>query len=505
MPNTLNLTFLQSASGKFTSDVFDNYHYSLAVLQVTGSFTGAVIVVEGRVQVSDGPWVALGAWDTRDFTTEINEITSSGIYEVPIDGVTQLRLRIASLAGGSVTVSGVLYDSSDNSTLPDGSSSIRFGDPDLFVKGIAEQIYMDPSTGNIIGYDRDAASSAVQMSVNFAQITGGMGNRLIGVLPDTVRVSGAYTSDAFSLRTREMIMGGQLAYNAVVPVCEKVTAASDVLTVSGNPVHSLAQSSEDALCWCYVVETGGKRKRGSNYGIDPVSKEVQNFYAEVGAEYEVTYYTHSISAQMLPAPSHWNPIVMTVQTRYAVYGKQGKNEKRGVLRGWLYFIVPRAILNANAGLTASQTATDETDGSWIALTNKRENMPYCDCSGDVSPIAYYVYVPCGDETQKVADIIISGGGLALAVGKSEKIPVKLVMDDDTLVQPDFSRLNYSSENESVATIDSDGMVMGVSAGTTRVHAYIARANGASLDASCPVTVTGNRSAIRANPENVTII
>lgn len=504
MSNAVNLTFLSSAGGQMTSEVYDNSHYSLAVFQVSGSFTGVSIVVEGRVDPS-APWEPLDALDMRDLAVFVRSITRTGIFEVAIDGIAQIRLYVASIAGGTVTVTGVLYDSSDNSVYPGGSAAIRFGDPSLFVKGVAEQIYMDPSTGNILGYDRVASNSAVTMSVNLTEITGGMTNKLLGVIPDTTRLSGTYTSAAFSLETRRLITGGQLAYNAICPFCETITAESGSLTVSNTPVRSYVQPAEDNGCWCYVSEKNGGTQRGDNYFVNPETKEVENFYAEIGKTYEVTYYIHNASALGLTSPSIWNPVITTIQTRYAVYGKQGKNEKQGVLRGWLYFVIPRAILNANSGVGASQTGIGETDGSWIALTNKRENMPYCSCDDDTSPIAYYAYVPCGDETVKIRELVVSGGGMTIAAGKSARLALKLIYEDDAVEQPDYSKLNYSSSNDSVATVNSEGYVYGESAGSSVVTAYFSKGDGSMLSAACSVTVTGTRGAVTANPNNITIV
>lgn len=505
MPNTLNYTFLQSATGEMTSDVFDNDRYTLLVLQVTGSFVGLSVVIEGRVNTSNGPWESIGAINTKDLHAVLHQISRTGVYEVPIEGVQQLRLRVASLNGGAVTVTGVFWDIVDGSTTPDGTPGIRFGDPSLFVKGVAEQIYIDSTTGNIVGYDRTAANAAVTMSVNFTHIAGGMQNKLVGVIADTTRISGTYTSEAFSIHTRALIMGGQVAYNAVSPICEKIVAVSEALTVSQTPVRSYAQAADDTLCWCYIRDVEQSRYKGYEYGINPATGEVQDFYAEAGHTYEVTYYVHNASSQSLAVPSIWNPVMMTIQTRYAVYGKQGKNQKQGILKGWLYFIIPRAILTANAGVGATQTENADTDGSWMALTNKRENMPYCECDDDISPIAYYVYVPCSDEYIGVENVVIPGGGMTLAAGKSEQLPIKFVMSDDTLVQPNYSAMNYMSDDESVATIDVNGIVTGESAGTTRVTVFLSRGDGGSLSAWCPVIVTGTRSAAVANPGNITVL
>lgn len=502
MPNTVNINFIASASGRMTSDIFDNFRYSLAILQVTGSFAGAEIVVEGRTAVPEGPWEALGGWDTRDMGAELQALTSPGIYEFPIDGIRQLRVRVAALGGGSVTVSGVVYDSSDGSVWPDGSSGIRFGDSDLFVKGAAEQIFTDPSTGNIAGYDRVSSEAAVSMTVNLAEISGGMGNRLVGVLPDTVRITGTYTSAAFSLTTREAILGGKLAYDASVPFCERITAESETLRVTKTPVPFYGE--DGGACRCYVRDSGSGEQKGTAYGLNPIDGTVEGFTAEAGTVYEVTYYVHNISAQMLPVPSSRNPVIMTVSTRFAVYGRQGKNANQGILRGWLYFIVPRAILSGNAGLDASQTATGTTDGSWIALPDKRENLPFCECGDNLTPAAYYVWVPCGDETASVADIVSIGGGLTLKAGETTRIPVKFVMPDDSLVQPDFTRLGYWSEDDSVASVDNAGMITGEDAGETVVHAYLHRAGGETLEALSVVTVTGSARRLTAMADHISI-
>lgn len=489
---TLNLDFLKNAGAAGYGPVFRNDKYSLAIAQVEGHFASVSLTLEGRVNLS-GPWVAISGWKVSAPDAKASEVTAVGIYEYPIEGIVEFRFRVVSVAGGTVSVSGVLYDAADGSMYPQGAGagSITFGDPALFVKGVAEQIFYDPSTGNIVGYDKTATEGSVSISVNLSEITGGMGNQLIGVLPDTARVSGTYTSAAFSLETREKIMGGEIAYNAVSQVCETVTAQSAVLTVTGSPAPSIGESKDDGYYWCYVRHVGDADNKGTNVSVDPVTGNVRDYAATTGEKYEVTYFSHVVSASMLPVPSVWNPVMMTVQTKYGVYSKQNGSAERGILKGWLYFIAPRCVLNADAGVNASQTANADTAGSWIALPEKPENMPVCDCSDAAHPMAYYVYVPCSDENDAVAGIVSVGRGLTLKHGKSAQLPIKLVMPDDSLIQPDFSTLGYMSENELVATVNNSGVVTGISEGNTVVWAYVNKSDGSSLSCSTIVVVEGN--------------
>ena len=499
----LNLDFLLNASGAGSGPIFRNDCYDIAVAQVSGTFASLSMSLEGRSNVNGGPWEIIAGWSVSDPNTKISNVSASGIYEFPIDGIVEFRFRIFSISGGHVSAVGVLYNGADETTYPSQpvGQTLTFGDPNLFVKGVAEQIFFDPTNGNIVGYDKTATEGSVSITANLAEITGGMGNQLIGVLPDTARVSGTYTSAAFSLQTRERIMGGEIAYNAVAQVCETIVADSAVLIVSGNPAPTYGQSENDEDYWCYVSRAG-ERSQGRNVSVDPTTGTVQDFTAVIGEKYEVTYYTHKVSAQTLAIPTIWNPVVMTVQTRYGVYARQNGSAERGILRGWLYFIAPRCILNSDAGANANQTANANTSGSWIALPERPENMPLCDCGDVVRPLAYYVYSPCAGENDAVESVVSVGNGLSLYVGRSKQLPIKLVMPDDSLIQPDFYSLNYMSEDDSVATVDESGIVAGVSEGNTIVYAYVTKSDGNTLRCATAVSVNGTPARLTSHPGNI---
>lgn len=502
MRDVLNYEFFRRTTTAGISDALVNESYTLLVAQVEGAFDSLDLVLECRVQ-EGAEWVTVAGINLSAFDGAAERITAPGIYQFPIEGVREIRLRVVTISGGWVTVGGVLYDSADGSTAPKPiSQSLMFGDPALFVKGAAEQIFFDPQTGNIVGYDKTATESAVSTSVNLTEITGGIGNRLIEVLPDTVRIEGTYTAAAFSLPTRAAIMGGNIAYDAVSTTCETITAGSATLTVSAPPAPALGENPSDGSYWCYVKERGADEQSGVNVGINPSTRQVENFSAEAGKVYEVTYSTHKASSQSLAIPSRWNPVIMTVQIRYAVYAKQGGRMEQSAFAGWLYFVAPRCILNADAGISATQTGNATTGGSWLALSTKRENMPGCECDDGRRPTAYYVYVPCVNPNDRVFDVVSVGNGLTLRAGQSDRIPVKLVMADDSLVQPDFATLGYRSENDRIATVTNDGMVEGHSAGETVIWTYLNKSDGSMISCQTRVLVTTTRTVLSANRNNI---
>lgn len=371
-------------------------------------------------------------------------------------------------------------------------NAITLGTPNLFLKGVAEQIFYDPATGNIVGFDNVASESAIQTSVNLQEVVGGLGNTLVGVFPDTVRLTGTYTSQAFSLETRRLITGGVLAYNATAPVCKTITATGETLSIDlaggdPTPVKHYGQPASDETAWCFVKPQGAASYAGTNYQINPANGQVVNYTAESGKTYEVYYFAENASAQSLAIPDVFNPTNVTVSTKYGVYAKQNNAVTGGTLQGWLYVVVPVAILSGDAGISANQTTNATTDGSWMALSPDSVGLSCADCAMSGNPLAYYVYVPCGNATAEVQALAIPGGGVTVAVGSTVQIPVKYVMPNDTLVQPTYTDMNYTSAATGTATVTTSGVVEGVAAGSTTIT--VALKDNSDITAVCNVTVT----------------
>lgn len=368
-------------------------------------------------------------------------------------------------------------------------NAITLGNPNLYLKGIAETTFTDPSTGNIVGYDNVGSESAVTASVNLQEIAGGMANGLAGVLPDTVRLSGTYTSQAFSLETRRLITGGKLAYNAVAPVSETITASGTTLSVSRTPAKHYGQAASDTNCWCYVREHGASTYAGTNYEVSPLTNTIVNFVAENGKQYDVYYFSANPSALGLEIPEVYNPVNVTVSVKFGVYAKQNNSVSGGTLQGWLYVVVPLAILNGDAGVSASQTSNATTDMNWMAMSPDGTALFSADCTSAAGALAYYVFVPCGDATNEVQALVVPGGGVSVAASETVQLPVKYLMPDDSLVQPSYTEMTYSSASTGVATVSSNGVVTGVSEGTSVITVTLTRTDGTTLTTTAIASVT----------------
>lgn len=351
--------------------------------------------------------------------------------------------------------------------------AITLGKPNLFVKGVVEQTLYDTTTGNIINYDNIASESAITSEVNLQEITGGIGNATVGIIPDTTKLTGTYTSQGFSLQNRRLISGGKLGYNGVSSVCETIKATGATLTVSRTPAKHYAQPASDTNCWCYVREVGDAQYEGTNYSVSPDTKQVVNFVATNNKEYEVFYFIANPSAEVLELPDDFNPVSVAIQQKYGVYAKQNNSVTQSTLQGYLYVYIPSAILSGDAGLSASQTENATSDGSWTAIAPDNTIMSCADCGGTRNAIAYYVYVPCGETTQSVEALAIVGAGTTLAVEGTALLPLKYVMPDGSLAQPDFAGdgVQFTISDDTVVSV-TNGVITALATGTSTIVATL---------------------------------
>ena len=368
-------------------------------------------------------------------------------------------------------------------------NAITFGDPTLFAKGMVEAVVTEPSTGNIVGYDRVSTDYAMNTSMNLGPIEGGNLNALILNIPDTMRLNGTLTSQAFDLEHRAHILGSSVSYNAVVPVCETITASSATLTVSKTPAKSYAQPSSDTKAWCYVRVSGAAEWTATNYSVDISTKAIQDFVATNGVTYDVQYFISNASAKVLPIKTVANPKVLSLSLKYGVYSKKGSDASNGSLAGYLYVIVPRIQFTGDAGIGGNQTSNATTDYSWQALDpTEASAMPSCtDCADAASNYAYYIWTPCGNSTQDVAKWGYIGAGKTVAASAlpyAFKLPVVYLMKDGTYVEAPIDDFTVSPVG---CTVNSLGVVS-IAAGASGT-ATVTLASKASITPATDQTYT----------------
>lgn len=356
----------------------------------------------------------------------------------------------------------------------------------LYAKGTMDVKCFDPGTSDLVYYSNKMSTSQLQSTVNLGAINAGIGNPVVIQIPDTPSLTMNLTAADFSLAGRALAVGGNVTYNGVVPVDEVVEAGGAALTVSQVPAAPLGG--------CDIVGYVGND--GTAYTIDPATREVQGFTAAAGEKYCVHYYTVSAGAQQFSVETLMAPAVVRTLISIPVYATESReaNPLSGSRVGTLYITIPRMQFNGDISTEGSQTTPATTVMNGTALSYDEVCEAGIQCGSSASPkLAYMVLELSGSAEQFATGLAIVGGNeIDVAVGAAAPIPVKWVMDDGSLGTPLMSELTFVSGTPAVATVDAQGVVTGVAAGTCDVT--ITSNGSKKLTATANVTVTGGAPA-----------
>jgi hypothetical protein len=102
--------FLTAVTTTVSSNTFTNSICDGLTLQITGTHSGATILVEGQVNPDSTltSWIALSIINLNDFSAA-SSITANGIYQVDIAGISQVRVRVSAISSGTVTAFANIY------------------------------------------------------------------------------------------------------------------------------------------------------------------------------------------------------------------------------------------------------------------------------------------------------------------------------------------------------------------------------------------------------------
>jgi hypothetical protein len=87
-----NLDFFKDMSAPTVSKTFPNAASDVLSLQIDGELQGGKIYIEGRNR-STGNWVALAGVNLSNFTPVRGVFTASGLYEIGVVGIREIRAR----------------------------------------------------------------------------------------------------------------------------------------------------------------------------------------------------------------------------------------------------------------------------------------------------------------------------------------------------------------------------------------------------------------------------
>lgn len=340
---------------------------------------------------------------------------------------------------------------------------INLGNPYLYLKGTCNVNVRDIQSGDVVFSSSKVMTNNITTEVDMGAIRAGLGNPIAIQLPSNSALNIDLTTGDFNMQARAMQLGSQVSYNAIVPKCVSITAEGNTISLPAG-TEAVADYGMSAA---YAYVTGGNNN-GQAYLIGDNGR-IQNFAAVSGETYSVQYFERQANAQALPISAMFAPGVYHVTAQMAVYSTSGGNDStRGSQVGWVYMIIPRMQFAGNASTNGSQTdaATTVLSGTALSFEEAAQEGVCADCL--YPNLAYMTYVPMSLSDGSIAGLAVIGGGVELSMGATAVLPVKFVMRDNSLVQPNYSQLTYTVQDTGVATV-ANGVVTPKSAGDTSVE------------------------------------
>lgn len=170
---------------------------------------------------------------------------------------------------------------------------------------------------------------------------------------------------------------------------------------------------------------------------------MQNFTAESGTTYCVRYFVNAASAHQLRIDSVFEPNIEVCMIRMPLYTTQGNSSTQGTKWGDRYIWIPRMQFGGEAPIKGDQTDADVDTLSGSALPYEEAASDGV-CLDEASfALAYMVDMPADGALADVVGLAVVGGTITVKTGDYSPIPVKYVMKDGYLVQPDSTDLRYN--------------------------------------------------------------
>lgn len=368
---------------------------------------------------------------------------------------------------------------------------IKFTDTPLFVRGICSAQLADMATGDVLFSSIKYQSGNITCSVNADPLRAGLNNPIATIIESDPDIQVNFTQADFNLNTKMAAVGAHVTYNAIVPVCQVVTANTAALTVDvseGAPVASYGMSK----AVCYVQEVGAASKiamGGTAYDISEAGA-VSGFTATSGKQYKVWYYTRKMNAAVGTLTSAMNGKIGMFTAQLAVYRNVNAKTNEGTRCGWLYIHVPLKLQADGATVTGDQGTYDTTSIVGRAISSDSDVVSgTCeDCAE--STLAWYV-LALDDGASVVTGLVAQiGGVISVAKSGTAQVQPKAVVANGQLVNLDPAKCTYELTGvPSGTSVSNKGVITaGTATGDGKLTVTL-EDGGETFTDQCTVSVT----------------
>jgi hypothetical protein len=343
-----------------------------------------------------------------------------------------------------------------------------------YAVGVADaRIYGDAQKSTLVAVAKVLLDSTLTFATSATDIAGGKRNPLRYTYFHSARVTGKITSAEWNLSLIAKNNGGTLSNGAVVPITESITLVDKVGTVTETPV-----GSEGGTAYCWYVYNGTEYRAtfsGKTFTVDSSIPDD----SIVCASYS---YTNS-GVTKLTVPANYIPSILYIELDQDVATDNAGN---GIV-GRNLFVIPSAVLTGNQTINMTADGYSETALEFNAISY----TPY-GATCETGDVYCYMIQEIFDENwyDTAVDLAVYGVDTLVVAetGQLNVVQIKEGLGESWLV-PDYADLTFDDGTPTYASVDANGVVTGVSAGTQVITVTVTAKP--TLTASINVEVTAS--------------
>lgn len=325
-----------------------------------------------------------------------------------------------------------------------------------FIAGVA---VVDIFSGDqLIAHAKTLIDSSISISSTPEDVRGGEGNALLGRYFHSSMLELTLTETMFKLEYLAMQTGSTISTGSDMLTTEQITlGAGGTGTVSGTPV---AFGDSGLVGWASIPgqdEYLTVNFTGSSFTVAG---------AQQGDVYCIKYMSTDDLARKIVISSNFVPETVRLIMTANLWSGDSSGGNR-TLAGKVQVDVPRFQFSGTQDISMTAAGVSNTPLSGSALV-----IQGADCDGGGQYAIITERISNAKWYDNIFDLAIAGGDIELESGDTSTLVVRGLPKSGATVLVKNTNLTFTSRDTGVATVDADGVVTAVAAGSTVITAVI---------------------------------
>jgi len=319
-----------------------------------------------------------------------------------------------------------------------------------FLISVAD-VYAYDSSGNLVLSGKTMMDTGIELSLSVTDVYGDRGAPTEFVYFSEPDLTITIEDSQFNLAMISATTGKDIETGSDIYEDERVVIeAGGIGEVSKTPI---------ANGYAWITLPNGTFERSLFTGNQFTSTATE------GSVVDVLYLTNVSTAEVITIDGEIDPmeVYLVLEATLAI-GDRTYNEF-----GKIQVEKLKAILSGNFILTMSPDGVSSTDIEARALSydTYESGVGYYSIYGTIKET-----IPFRNWYDEISGIYIANGDFSLASGSTKQLVVKAIPNTGAAFSPPISDIEFTSDNPPSATVNSSGLVTGISVGNSGIRARV---------------------------------